>query len=143
MNMLARANGFRNFQHLRAAHQAGERLSEPRMISKPVDHTIVERALNLFDAQGRLTQWSSRRSMQELCLWALWARLPANSVLNDKQITALLDRLHLFEDAALIRRELVDFRLVSRKADGSDYRRTEKPPTPEARALIRHLSSRS
>jgi hypothetical protein len=64
-------------------------------------------------------------------------------VLNDKQITALLDRLHLFEDAALIRRELVDFRLVSRKADGSDYRRTEKPPTPEARALIRHLSSRS
>lgn len=142
MNMLARASGFRNFQHLKAAHQANERLTAAPPAAATADHTLVERAANQFDAEGRLMQWPSRRAVQELCLWALWARLPAGTGLGERAMTDFLDRQHLFGDAALLRRELFDFRLVTRNTDGSDYRRTEKPPTPEARALIRHLGTR-
>ncbi|HPF24718.1 MAG TPA: DUF2087 domain-containing protein [Hyphomonas sp.] len=142
MNMLARATGFRNFQHLKAAHQANERLTTESPPPAATDHSLVERALNQFDSSGKLMQWPSRRAVQELCLWALWARLPAGAGLSERAMTDLLDRQHLFGDAALLRRELFDFRLVTRNKDGSDYRRTEKAPTPEARALIRHLTAR-
>lgn len=49
MNMLSRAAGFRNFQHLRAAQMAGERLATPDL-PVSVDHLLVERTLNQFDS---------------------------------------------------------------------------------------------
>jgi Uncharacterized protein conserved in bacteria (DUF2087) len=48
---------------------------------------------------------------------------------------------HLFGDYALLRRELCDRGLVSRTADGREYRRVERPPSPEGLALIRHLAA--
>lgn len=43
MNMLARAAGYRNFQHLRAAHAAEARLDTPALVAA-VDFRLVERA---------------------------------------------------------------------------------------------------
>jgi hypothetical protein len=50
--------------------------------------------------------------------------------------------LHRFGDSALLRRELFDGGWVSRTPDGSDYRRIEREPPPEALALIQHLRLR-
>jgi hypothetical protein len=43
----------------------------------------------------------------------------------------------------LLRRELCDHDLLTRTADGRQYRRVERPPSPEALALIRHLAAHS
>lgn len=141
MNMLARAAGFRNLQHLRAVQSAGARLANappPEM----VDHGQVSRALTQFDAAGILRQWPARRAVQILCLWALWARLPTGQSQTERQISAALNALHGFGDAAILRRDMVALGLLSRTVDGSDYRRRERRPPPEARALIRQLASR-
>jgi hypothetical protein len=138
MNMLARANGFRNFQHLRSAHQAGARLSKP-VEEEPTDHKLVEKALYQFDKAGRLTSWPSKRKIQDVCLWVLWARLPSDVTLQEREVNTLLNTWHVFEDAALLRRSLFSAGLVTRNLDGSDYRRKEQRPPPEARALIRHV----
>lgn len=144
LNMLARAAGFRNFQHLRAARAAGARLDAPPPPPPPdpADHRLVERALPLFDAAGRLAQWPARRKMQALCLWALWARLPRGTVLSERQVSEALTRWHLFGDAALLRRDMVGLGLLSRAPGATDYRRIEQPPPPEARALIARLAGR-
>lgn len=141
MNMLARAAGYRNLQHLRAAQTAGAKLDNAPP-PEVVDHTIVARALNQFDAQGILLQWPARRAVQILCLWALWARLPAAESLTERQISAMLNTLHAFVDAAILRRDMVALGLLRRNADGTDYQRLERRPSPEARALIRQLASR-
>ncbi len=39
--------------------------------------------------------------------------------------------------ASLLRRSLIDHRLVERATDGSWYRRIEQAPPPEALAMIR------
>lgn len=141
MNMLARAAGFRNVQHLRAAHLARSRLDAlPR--PETIDHRVVERALFQFDAAGRLARWPSRRPVQELCLWALWARLPAARTLDERAVSVLLRREHLFEDPAILRRSLAGMGLVERSRDGSAYRRQERRPPAEARELIRILGER-
>ena len=141
MNMLSRAAGFRNFQHLRAAQRAGERLGKPSG-TENVDHRLVERTLFQFDGAGRLRQWPSRHSVQELSLWALWARLPAETNLHERQVNALLRNEHLFGDPAILRRSLFGMGLVTRERDGSNYRRREVRPPAEAREVIRLLEQR-
>lgn len=139
MNMLARAGGFRNLQHLRASAQAAARL-EARPVDEPADHALVARALVLFDEAGRLTRWPARRSVQILCLWALWAQLAPGGGRTEREISAALNALHDFGDAALLRRDMVMLGLLRRTPDCTDYARIERRPPPEARALIRHLA---
>jgi len=141
LNMLARAAGYRNYQHLRASRSAQARLSEvPTTLD--VDFRLVERALHQFDAAGQLMRWPSRRPVQELCLWVMWSGLPAAAHLHERQVNAVLNAAHLFGDAALLRRSLIGMELVQRNLDGSDYQRLEKRPPEEARALISRIKER-
>jgi len=141
MNMVSRAAGFRNFQHMRSAHVAGERLATPQPV-ETLDHLLVERTLNQFDPAGRLRQWPSRRKIQDLCLWVVWAQLPARTLLTEHQINARLRELHLFDDPAILRRSLCSLGMMTRNPDGSDYCRKEQAPPAEARALISLLEVR-
>jgi len=143
LNMLTRSVGYQNFQHFRAQAEAEERLGRDPATPEPVDHLRVERVARHFDAQGRLIRWPSRANHQELCLWALWARIDAGRVYSERQVGELLKMNHLFGDHALLRRALYDWRLVSRTSDGREYRRTEQRPPPDAVALVRHLDRRS
>ena len=138
MNMLARAAGFQNLQHMQANAAAERRLNRDDP-PEDVDHRRVERALRVFDAQGRMTLWPSKRTVQDLCLWVFWAALPNDRTLQEREVNAVLDQLHLFNDAAILRRTLATQGFVTRNTDGSDYRRVEQRPPPEARALLAAL----
>lgn len=135
LNILARAAGFRNYQHFRTDAQAGAQ----KPPASAVDQALVQRLTRAFDSEGRLLRWPSKASHQTLCLWVLWSRLDAGELYTERQISGFLNRHHLFKDHALLRRELSDQGLVLRTADGSQYRRLEKRPPPEALALIRHF----
>lgn len=77
-----------------------------------------------------------------VCLWVMWSRLPARARLTEKEINHILMHNHLFADHALLRRELVDRKMVRRTADGRSYQRNEVQPSPEALALLEHLRNR-
>ncbi|MFD2233474.1 DUF2087 domain-containing protein [Phaeospirillum tilakii] len=146
LNILSRSAGFRNFQHFRAQAAAADRLARPPVSpveEEPVDLVRVERVLRLFDPAGRLIRWPGKDSQRVLCLWALWAAIPAGRRFAEKEVNALLAARHHFGDHALLRREMVDRGLMWRTADGSLYRRVEQRPPAEARAVIRRLSGRA
>ncbi|MDQ0463638.1 hypothetical protein QO010_001409 [Caulobacter ginsengisoli] len=138
LNMLARAAGYRNYQHFRAGAEGTPEQPPPAPIA---DQGLVERVARHFDSEGRLLRWPSRDSHVRLALWALWARLEAGAVHTEREISAVLKTLHVFGDHALLRRALVDYGLVTRTADCRDYRRIEQPPPADALALIRRLAS--
>jgi hypothetical protein len=139
LNILARAAGHRNYQALKAQHDAGGRLAAPPPVAEPVDLLMVERTARYFDAAGKLVSWPSKVSQQRLCLWLLWSRLPAETEMTERQVSDRLKAAHLFGDHALLRRDMVDMGLLTRNRDGSVYRRTERPPPAEALALIRQV----
>lgn len=142
LNMLARAAGFRNYQHFRAGAEPAEIPGPaPRPPPAPAaDLALVERVVRHFDAGGRLLRWPSRDGHVRLALWALWARLEAGRAYGELEISAALKRLNAFGDHALLRRALVDYGLVSRTADCREYRRIEQAPPADALALIRRLA---
>ena len=141
LNMLAKANGHANFQHLRGSAEAGPAVTEmpmltPREAEPEPDLKRAKRAAGYFDRQGRLESWPAKTNLQELCLWALWARLPAEQSFTELEISALIDGWHLFGDRALLRRELVDYGMVRRTQNGREYRRVEQRPPAELRAVL-------
>ncbi|MDC7789244.1 DUF2087 domain-containing protein [Rhodoplanes sp. TEM] len=146
LNMLARAAGCRNFQHFRAQAEARERLENPALPAAsepPVDFVRVERVARYFDAAGGLTRWPGKHTDRVACLWVMWSRLPARTVLSEPAVNEALKAAHRFGDHVLLRRALVDLGLLARTPDGREYRRVEQPPPAEARALIRHLAARA
>ncbi|AUH35496.1 DUF2087 domain-containing protein [Paracoccus tegillarcae] len=125
LGLIARAAGFRNYQQLRAD-------ASPPALSK-----AVARALRYFDDQGRLTSWPAQTRLQALCLWRFWAGLLPGRDYREAEISDALKDWHLFGDHVLLRRSLIDHRLMTRATDGSWYRRVEQAPPPEALAMIR------
>ena len=131
LNMLARSAGYRNFQHLRAQWDAETRLSQPPPPPpEPVDHRRVLRVGRHFDGDGQLLRWPKKAGERLLCLWALWAAIPAGRTFAEAGINLILCRA------------LCDHGLMERTSDGRVYRRVERPPPADARALIRHLRQR-
>jgi hypothetical protein len=52
----------------------------------------------------------------------------------------LLQPEHLFGDPATLRRTMISCKLLTRKPDGTEYRRIEREPPAEAKAVIRSLT---
>lgn len=139
MNMLARAAGHANFQHLKATaavHGAPAPASVAPAPAAP-DSRMVALASRCFDATGRMVRWPAKTSVQGLCLWVFWARMPARRDLSERTVNAALEDWHGFGDRALLRRSLIDHGLFSRTEDGRVYRRIEATPSATAQVLIR------
>ncbi|MEH3148406.1 MAG: DUF2087 domain-containing protein [Methylobacterium frigidaeris] len=143
LNMLARAAGRRNHQHLRAQALADLPAEPPAGPGPggPAGNALVARALRHFDEDGCFTHWPARTRLQHLCLWVPWARIPPDRSFTEREISAHLDTLHRFGDAAILRRTLCALGLMTRTIDGRVYRRTEVAPSPEGLALIRHCGA--
>lgn len=136
LNVCARAAGYRNYQHLKASKAAA-----PSMPTGPaVNRERVEKVLRHFDTEGRMLRWPSKASHAELCLWVLWSRLPPGTTYSEREISDLLADSHDFGDNALLRRAMVDARLVARTRDGRDYHRIEQKPPAELRPLLEQLA---
>lgn len=135
LNLLARAGGHANFQALRADAVAHERLTadtpEPQ-----ADHARIEKVLRHFDDMGRMIRWPGKTNHQLLCLWVIWARIPAAERLSEAEINGIIKDAHTFGDHAILRRSLVDMGMLVRTPDGRLYRRVEQKPDPDAAALL-------
>ena len=141
LNILAKGAGYANFQHLRADSEAAGRLSAAPP-EDPVDHARLEKVLRHFDAEGRMIRWPGRTNHQDLCVWAIWAAIPADTRLGEAEINRIIIDAHTFGDHAILRRLMVDMGLLIRTPDGRLYRRVERKPEPDAAALIAAIRQR-
>lgn len=139
LNLMARAQGFRNLQALQAAMApvpdaplAAEDAPAPLPLSEG-----ARKALQQFDSRGRLMRWPVKFSVQRLAMWLLWQHFDAKRVYSEREVNERLKALHLFGDPATLRRELINHRLMTRTSDCREYRKLHPVPDDEVRALLR------
>jgi hypothetical protein len=129
-----------------------ERAVRPRIARAPTpargprDASLTEaadRALRQFDASGRLTRWPSKRALQVLVLWCLWLRFDAKRRYSEREVNEVLNAHHLFGDHCILRRELVELKLLTRTPGGAEYRKVAARPDAETIALLSALRARS
>lgn len=141
LNMLARAAGHRNFQSLKARPPLAAPVVEAPPVAAALSDTAAK-ALRQFDAQGRLTRWPIKFSVQRLMLWGLWMRFDAKRRYSEREVNEVLKAWHLFGDHCTLRRELVEMKMLERTDGGAEYRKLPRRPDAEAMALMRALRER-
>ena len=145
LNLLARAAGHRNVQALRATRAT----NLPRVAATmrgPRDASLSEaanRALRQFDATGRLARWPTKRALQVLVLWGLWLHFDAKRRYSEREVNEVLNMRHGFGDHCLLRRELVEMKLLTRTPGGAEYRKVAARPDEEVVALLGALRQRA
>lgn len=145
LNVLARAAGHRNVQALRAATpHAAPRVAAPlRGPRNPALSQAADRALRQFDVTGRLVRWPTRRALQVLVLWGLWLRFDSKRRYSEREVNEVLNAHHGFGDHCLLRRELIEMKLLTRTPGGAEYRKLAARPDAEVIALLNALRQRS
>jgi len=78
-----------------------------------------------FDPEGRLLLWPSKAEKRTSVLSILATRFSPGREYTEREINALLKANHLFDDHALLRRELFEAGLLARTPDGSRYWRVD------------------
>ncbi|WP_312223958.1 DUF2087 domain-containing protein [Rhizobium rhizoryzae] len=109
---------------------------------EPVDHRKIEQILRCFDASGVLLRWPKKTSHQRLALWWCWAAMPSRRDLTEPEVNVVLKALNGFGDHVLMRREMIDWSMMTRSLDCKVYRRVETKPPAEAASLIARLQER-
>ncbi len=159
MNLLARGAGHRNLQALQAATLSvatappapatdawfdapvvAEAEPAPPVVA-PALSTHARKALEHFDAAGRLERWPLKLSVQRLAMWVLWTRFDARRVYTEREVNQILKGWHLYGDHVTLRRELINHQLMTRKSDCSEYRKLALEPDDEVRSLLQALRS--
>lgn len=75
----------------------------------------------LLDDDGRVARWPKRRAQRLLVLEHLAQHFEAEERIGEAEVNARLNSLHAFDDAALLRRWLVEEGLLARTSSGSAY----------------------
>lgn len=75
----------------------------------------------LLDENGRVARWPRRRAQKLIVLDHLAQHFDPGARLRESEVNALLLSLHAFNDAALLRRWLVEEGYLDRTRDGSAY----------------------
>ncbi len=135
LNHIARAAGHRNLQALQAQAPRTRAASRAAGPTPPLS-TAALKALGSFDEFGRMSRWPHKYSVQRLALWVLWMQFESRRVYTEREVNAVLKAWHTWGDHVTLRRELINDRLLTRKSDGSQYRKLPARPSDETRALM-------
>lgn len=133
LGMIARAAGFRNYQHLQSEADKGQPLSKDAAKK-------LERAIRVFDGGTRMTHWPATTGVQGMCLWPIWFDLERGAQISEGDVNAAIQSRIAFEDYPLVRRSLIDHKFMTRTNDGKIYTRLSLNPPPEAVLLIKSIS---
>lgn len=74
-----------------------------------------------LDEDGRITQFPRKHSASLLVLDYLAQKFEPGRVYNEKEVNAICDHWHTFNDFFVLRRNLVDEGFLIREIDGSCY----------------------
>ena len=83
----------------------------------------MSKLINDFD---EIIRWPKKPSVKKIVINWLSNKFNGEIKYSEKEVNEILDRHHSFNDIALLRRELISRKFLSRKDDGSKYWKTNK-----------------
>ena len=76
---------------------------------------------HLLDESGLVLRWPKKPLQKQIVLKHLSTKFKSDKNYTEKQVNIILEKSHIFNDIALLRRELIGRGFLSRKDDGSRY----------------------
>lgn len=82
-----------------------------------------------LDDSGKIKRWPKQKDYRQLVLEYLADKFEYDRKYSEKEVNAIIQKWHTFDDYFLLRRELIESRLMLRTRSGSEYWR--KPTAKE------------
>ena len=76
---------------------------------------------NLFNESGKITRWPKKQADKKSVIEFFAEKFVFDKIYTEKEVNGIIQQSHLFQDIALLRRELISRRYLARKDDGSEY----------------------
>ena len=74
-----------------------------------------------LDEKGRITRLSNKKNIRVATLYYLAEKFQANRNYSEKEVNAICEEWHTFGDFFILRREMIDNKLLCRESNGSCY----------------------
>lgn len=98
---------------------------------------LLEQLLkNYLDKEGKLTRFPSKRKLKLAAMFYIASGIEAGVKYSEKEMNEVINHKCCFQDAALLRREMYDYRFIDRTSDGRIYWKEEVQPLPEQYDLL-------
>ncbi|MDP6936030.1 MAG: DUF2087 domain-containing protein [Candidatus Marinimicrobia bacterium] len=75
----------------------------------------------IINKEGKITRWPKKPSDKEIVIQFLAEKFQSDMNYSEKEVNAIINVHHTFEDTTLLRRELISRKKLSRFDDGSQY----------------------
>lgn len=85
-----------------------------------------EEVMRFLDDEGKIRVYPSKRKKKIYVLEFLIEKFEMDRKYSEKEINKIIDNSHTFNDICLLRRELIDNKLLGRERDGSVYWRVNE-----------------
>ena len=82
---------------------------------------MKEDITNFLDEEGKIKTWPSKMKKKIAVLGYLAEKFDQGKDYTEKEVNGIIEDWHTFGDYFLLRRELVDYKLLGRTRDGSRY----------------------
>jgi len=86
---------------------------------------IPDNIKRYLDKKSLIRIWPAKPKDQMMILQFLSDQFELNRNYSEKEVNEILNKLHSFEDSALLRRELYMKEFINREPDGSKYWKTK------------------
>jgi hypothetical protein len=80
---------------------------------------------NFLDDKKRIKAWPSKREMKQNVLLYLSEKFETGVKYTEKEVNEIINNWHTFGDFFLLRRGMIDYRLLKRTEDGRVYWKEE------------------
>ncbi len=74
-----------------------------------------------LDDEGKINQWPARQALKLEILKYLSEKFEMEKSYTEKEVNTIISSWHTFNDYFLLRRGLIDAKLLARTKDGSQY----------------------
>ena len=81
-----------------------------------------------LDADGRVIRCSAKLKKRLYAVRYIAEKFEADREYTEQEVNEIIKNWVLFSDYVLIRREMIDYAFMSRRRDGTGYRRADELP---------------
>jgi hypothetical protein len=86
---------------------------------------------NYLNVEGKLTAYPSKRKLKIAAMFYIAATITDGVMYTEKEMNDAINQMCCFRDAALLRREMYNYRFINRTIDGQTYWKEKEQPLPE------------
>ncbi len=86
---------------------------------------LLELIAQFIDEDLRVKSWPAKRERKMAVLYYISTKFESGTNYSEKEVNEIINRWHTFSDFFLLRRGLIDEKLLLRARDGSRYWKTD------------------